>query len=152
MGEAIAAACGVLLLLAMIALPWFSATVQPVATTSTDVATGATNIVGAFNAYTVIDYILLACIVLLVVVPLLGGGRAGAGVVTAAALLAFGLILYSIISPPGHGATGYTVIVTAQVGVYIGVAFSALAVIGGLVAIGQAGAAGQAPTATHDAL
>lgn len=151
-GEALAAACGVLLLLCMIALPWFSAHVAPATTTATDLGGSATSIAGAFDAYSGIDLILVACIVLLVVVPLLGGGRMGAIVVTTGAVLAFALILYSVISPPGHGAAGYTVIVTPQIGVYVGLAFSALAVIGGLVAIGQSSSGGQAPTAVHNSL
>ncbi len=100
----------------------------------------------------VVSVLLVACVLLMVIVPLLGGGRAGAWVVTLAAVLAFVLILYLLISPPGQGAEGFTVVIAAQMGSYIGLALAAVSLVGGLLAIGQSKSPGQEPTATHPAL
>jgi hypothetical protein len=137
-GEALAAVSGVLLLLVMFALTWFS--VDVTATSPDPVGIGMTGSgsenATAFEALPGVSIVLVACVVLFVVLPLLGG-PAAARVIAFVGVVASVLIAISIIQPPGHPVPGYDLVITAQIGAYVGLGLAVLAFIGGLLGIRQ---------------
>ncbi len=139
-GEALAAVCGVLLVLVMFALPWFQVEVTTSLTDPLASGGAAINTGSAFEALPGISMVLLACVVLFVVLPLLGGGPAAARVDAFVGLVAVVLIGFSIYQPPGHEAPGYDVVITTQVGAYVGLGLAILAFIGGLLGMRQVSA------------
>jgi hypothetical protein len=145
-GEALAAAGGILLLLSMFVLDWFVARVAPAAPELTGTAGGAVNAVNAFGAFTFIDMALVICVVVLVITPLVSPGAVGARVVTAAAAIAAVLILFRLIRPPGlQGEIDlFQVTIDRGPGGFIGLGFALLAVLGGVLAVRQAGSEARA--------
>jgi hypothetical protein len=136
----------------MLALTWFGVQVEPSATGPGALEAGASSTATAFQAFSSVDILLVACIILFVVLPLLGGGPVAARVITGVAVLAIVLIAISIITPPGHGAEGYDVLITTRIGAYIGLLFAVLALIGGFLAMRQASADSRALTQVADSL
>jgi hypothetical protein len=143
LGETIAAGCGLLLLLVMFLLNWYSAEVVPIVTDPTaTIGPTATYYVTAFQAFTFIDVILSACALLMIVVPLLSvlgaaAGVGGARVVLFAAILAVALILFRLLVPPGQAGQvrDFEVTIKPELGVVIGLVVALAAVVAGFLAV-----------------